>query len=145
MLLDPVPESFTPDIRVASVLVRVGGDILLLQRNGGSSDDAWGPPAGKIDPGETPVEAAVRELHEETGIVTSVEFLSEAHDPMPVRHGARSILFFAFFLDLATKPEVRLEAREHQDFIWVSPSQALEDIRLVDDEDVSLRRAFPER
>ena len=35
-------------------------------------------PAGKIDPGEKPIEAAVRELKEETGYAASkVEFLTE--------------------------------------------------------------------
>jgi 8-oxo-dGTP pyrophosphatase MutT (NUDIX family) len=37
----------------------------------------WITPGGGIDPGETPIEAAVRELFEETGIQVSPEQLGE--------------------------------------------------------------------
>jgi putative (di)nucleoside polyphosphate hydrolase len=40
---------------------------------------AWQMPQGGIDPGETPLEAAMRELHEETN-VRSVTLLAEAPD-----------------------------------------------------------------
>jgi ADP-ribose pyrophosphatase YjhB (NUDIX family) len=39
-----------------------GRVLLVLER------DAWGYPGGRLEPGETPEEAAVREAREETGI-----------------------------------------------------------------------------
>lgn len=49
-----------------------------------NSMDAWQMPQGGIDPGETPVEAALRELTEETGIGPgNVEILRESSEWHP--------------------------------------------------------------
>lgn len=40
--------------------------VLLLQR---AKDETWCTPSGKVEPGETEMEAAARELMEETGLV----------------------------------------------------------------------------
>lgn len=56
-------------IRDVYILVRRGDLLLLLLRDGtGYKDGEWGPPAGKVEVGETYREAAVRELWEETGL-----------------------------------------------------------------------------
>ncbi len=64
---------------------RRGVGILLLDRRGGifvgqradMSRPAWQMPQGGIDPGETPLQAARRELYEEVGI-DQVELLAES-------------------------------------------------------------------
>lgn len=43
--------------------------VLLVQRRNPPDAGLWGYPGGKIEPGETIAEAAVRELQEETGVV----------------------------------------------------------------------------
>ena len=46
--------------------------------------DAWQMPQGGVDPGESPVEAALRELEEETGAAPAlVEVLRETADWLP--------------------------------------------------------------
>ena len=59
-------------VPVAAVaLIDADGRILLAQRpEGKSMAGLWEFPGGKVEPGETPEAALVRELHEELGIET---------------------------------------------------------------------------
>jgi len=62
-----------PLIVAAGVLVE-GGRVLLTQRKKGSHlAGAWEFPGGKVEPGEDPRDALVRELREEVGIEVTVE------------------------------------------------------------------------
>ena len=62
---------------VACALIDVEGRILLAQRPPGKSlAGLWEFPGGKVEPGETPEETLVRELHEELGIVTQIPCLA---------------------------------------------------------------------
>jgi 8-oxo-dGTP pyrophosphatase MutT (NUDIX family) len=46
-----------------------GGRVLLLRwRDPGDRTIFWEPPGGGLEPGESPIDAARRELHEETGL-----------------------------------------------------------------------------
>ncbi len=54
---------------VAVALVDVDGRVLIAQRpEGKSMAGLWEFPGGKVEPGETPEHALIRELHEEIGI-----------------------------------------------------------------------------
>jgi ADP-ribose pyrophosphatase YjhB (NUDIX family) len=52
----------------AIAVVRRGGQVLLAQRSKGGYIGRWGFPGGHVERGETVVEAAMRELREETGV-----------------------------------------------------------------------------
>lgn len=55
----------------AVALIDVDGRVLLAQRPPGKSmAGLWEFPGGKVEPGETPEAALIRELHEELGIET---------------------------------------------------------------------------
>lgn len=54
------------DLGVAARVVRTG-TILLVQEAGGTHKGKWGLPKGRVDQGESPETAALRELNEETG------------------------------------------------------------------------------
>src|ERR671939_597490 len=53
------------EVRAAGAVVLRRGQVLLVHR---PAYDDWSFPKGKLDPGELPVVAAVREVGEETGL-----------------------------------------------------------------------------
>lgn len=62
---------------VAVALVDVDGRVLIAQRpEGKSMAGLWEFPGGKVDPGETPEAALIRELKEELGIDTAESCLA---------------------------------------------------------------------
>lgn len=52
-------------IRVVAAVIRKGDSIFATQRGYGPQRGQWEFPGGKIEPGETPQEALVREIREE--------------------------------------------------------------------------------
>jgi 8-oxo-dGTP diphosphatase len=71
----------------AVALIDADGRVLIAQRPPGKSmAGLWEFPGGKVEPGETPEAALIRELHEELGIDTQASclapltFASHAYD-----------------------------------------------------------------
>ncbi len=57
---------------VTAAIFDDAGRILLVKH----SEDVWVAPGGSIDPGETPADAVVREVWEETGLLVEPVFLT---------------------------------------------------------------------
>ncbi len=60
--------SWIPRERGVLLFIRDGSRILLIEKKRGLGAGKVNGPGGRIDPGETPAEAAVRETREEVGI-----------------------------------------------------------------------------
>ena len=61
-----------PDmIQVSLSVISLNGKVLLLKRPHGDYEGLWSLPGGKIEPGESPEDAAQREVLEETGLHTT--------------------------------------------------------------------------
>ncbi|KAG7172103.1 8-oxo-dGDP phosphatase NUDT18-like, partial [Homarus americanus] len=75
------PSDYTPTLRdnvcyiVAAVLVNDEGHVLMMQEAKSSCAGKWYLPAGRMEAGETIVEAAKREVLEETGLETDITTL----------------------------------------------------------------------
>ncbi|MBS7277765.1 MAG: NUDIX domain-containing protein, partial [Bacteroidales bacterium] len=52
-------------IEVAAAVIRRGNEIFATQRGYGEFKDWWEFPGGKMEPGESPQQALVREIREE--------------------------------------------------------------------------------
>ena len=60
-------------VRVVAAIIIENGEVFATQRGYGEFKDGWEFPGGKIEPGETPEEAIVREIKEE--LDTEVEVI----------------------------------------------------------------------
>lgn len=96
--------------------------------------DHWDLPKGKIDPGETPPEAAVREVQEETGlneIVLGAELPSTYHTYKDKK--GRRVLKKTHWYFMDT-PETSLTPQAEEDIelaVWMSPKQFFDEKRVV--------------
>ena len=126
MIYNEKPENFSPEIEVVACLMECNGEFVLLHRqdykiHGGK----WGQPAGKVDLSDIDIfDAMVRELSEETGLKINKENLL-FYKTFFVSHTDRDFLYHYFILHLTRKPEILLSIKEHKDFSWKTPSEAL--------------------
>lgn len=108
---------------VACALVDADRRVLIAQRPEGKSlAGLWEFPGGKLEPGETPEEALIRELREELDIETKSACLA------PVSFASHSYenLHLLMPLYACRKWQGTPVAREHAALKWVRP-QALRD------------------
>jgi ADP-ribose pyrophosphatase YjhB (NUDIX family) len=64
----------------ASAIVFRGASVLIVERGKGALPGTWSLPGGHIEPGERALEAAARELFEETGLGVTLVGLVDVHD-----------------------------------------------------------------
>jgi 8-oxo-dGTP diphosphatase len=67
---------------VGIVCVR-DGEVLLIRRGNAPMRGRWAIPGGRVEPGETPAEAALRELQEETGVTAELLGIIETFAAAP--------------------------------------------------------------
>lgn len=110
-----------------SAVVRIRdqrGRILLLRRsnNDPTYPGTWGLPGGKLDPWEIPIEAAVREAFEESGLNVRIRNLIRI-ERSDLVHRMRTYVIHCFEAEIIGSNRVKL-SHEHSQFAWVSPEQA---------------------
>ena len=113
------------------MFVRRGSEFLVLHRSP-EQGSYWHGVAGALEAGETAVEAAARELHEETGLIAEPSAVGEPYaypvSEEPARiplypAGTRAILVTSFVVDAPPGWEPTLDW-EHDDYRWCSAAEA---------------------
>lgn len=120
--------------RPESVLVLVyttAGEVLLLRRR--QPDDFWQSVTGSLEWDETPLQAARRELREETGLAADATLIDcgvsnrfpilpawRARYAPDVDHNVEHVFRLAF----DARPPIHLEPAEHLEYRWLTRQAA---------------------
>ena len=105
---------------VAVALIDVDGRVLIAKRPEGKTlAGLWEFPGGKVEPGERPEAALIRELSEELGIEVSESCLA----PFVFASHAYDSFHLLMPLYLCRRWNGVVAAREHAALAWVRPNQ----------------------
>jgi len=117
----PAPKTGLPIITVVAVaLVDADNRVLLAQRPPGKAmAGLWEFPGGKLNPGETPEAALIRELEEELGVDVRASCLA----PLTFASHAYETFHLLMPLYICRTWRGRLTAREGQKLAWVAPQR----------------------
>ena len=125
---------------------RARSEVLLVHRNP-SLGSYWHTVAGGVEDGETPAEAARRELREETGLepvefcplATTVEYAYPVSEEPPERRaryapGLVAVAVSCFLVEAPDDWEPVLDW-EHDGYRWCAPAEAVATLRWADTAD----------
>lgn len=105
---------------VACALVDADGRVLLAQRPEGKSlAGLWEFPGGKLEPGETPEDALIRELREELGIEVAEACLA----PLAFASHAYTDFHLLMPLYVCRRWQGTVQSIEGQALEWVKPAR----------------------
>ena len=103
-------------IEVVAAIIREEDKIFATQRGYGEWKDWWELPGGKIEPGESPEQALIREIREELDAGISVDrFLYTVNYDYPRFH----LTMHCYMCSLKSGT---LHLKEHESARWLSPA-----------------------
>ena len=122
------PRNFKPDMEISICFLECGDEILLILRGSEKNEklyaNMWNAPGGKLDPGEPPLHAVVREIREETGILLPEDAFIYFRT-YNMRYPEFDFRNHVFRARLPEKPRTMVEESSHRRHEWVTPRRAL--------------------
>lgn len=136
-------EKFCPKMEVAALFIEHENRILLLHRQENKSQgNLWGIPGGKLDKGETPRQAVIREIKEETSYDFSNQPIEELGTVFIEYNDKDHFIYHMFRTQLHEDPSaVKINFKEHKGFTWATPQDSLK-FELIKDEDVCFKLIY---
>ena len=139
---EPSPK-FKPRIEVAALFIEHDNKILLLHRQENKSQgNLWGIPGGKLDKGETPLQAVLREVKEETNYDFAKDNIENLGSVYIEYNEKDHFVYHMFRVKANVDPSaVKINYQEHKGFTWVTPKDALK-LELIKDEDACFKLIY---
>jgi len=138
MMFVKKPADFNSKFDIVSCFLERDGKFLILQiADHKDQCGTWGAPAGKANEGEDLVDATIRELFEESGVLIKKENLKYWGVTF-VRYPKYDYNYYMYFAKCPAGVEIKINPKEHKSFKWVTPKEALE-MNLMRDEDMSVK------
>ena len=120
------PDDFCPAAQAAGCYCECEGNILFLKRHQDKPQgNTWGIPGGKLEKGESPREAVIREVQEEVGLKIFGEQLQEI-GTIFVRLPFVDYIFHLFRFPFECQPPLNIALDEHVEGKWLTFEEASE-------------------
>lgn len=129
--------------KAVAVCIMHGKRLLLLRRIASTAfGDTWQLPGGKVLPHEHPHDAAHREVWEETGITALIRAADAAGIAYLSLEQTGVFAYHLFRISVDYAPSIELDQKEHSEFRWFTPEEALESSELFPHTDDCIRMLF---
>jgi 8-oxo-dGTP pyrophosphatase MutT (NUDIX family) len=138
------PEDFSPKMEATGCFCEHKGKYLFLYRHPDRPQgNTWTIPGGKLEKGESPAHAILREMQTETGILlgtAQIEYKMKVY----VRYPNFDFVYHIFTARLPKKPDkIILSPREHLQYKWMTLIEALQS-PLIPGERECINLAYPD-
>ena len=125
IFLEP-PANFCSQMEVSGCFCEYQNEVLLLLRHPEKPQgNTWCIPGGKLERGEIPMQAVIREVWEETGLLLEPESLTYCKKVF-VRFPNKDFILHLFHAGLTEiSKQLEISSEEHSGYRWVSVEEAL--------------------
>jgi 8-oxo-dGTP diphosphatase len=131
----------TPLVGVGAIIIE-RGHVLLVKRGHAPLAGEWSIPGGVLEVGETLRQAAIREAHEETGLIVEPGVLLGVYDRLLRDDNQRTLYHYVLIDFLCRRQDGEVHAAgDAEEVRWFTPAEVTA-LRLPDDTAEVIRLGF---